>query len=166
MSELNNNNPNGEDDGFRVEISEDPGADWESLLAELEQHEPPSKQAKPQPPARPAKPAPRRETPRPEARTESRSETPAEPEQLEKPAPGSTPPPIRPEMDMMEHFGEILTAINTSMNQLKKFEEKHPYLIAPNIFRVWEDGLKESSLVMFREFQRLRQYERETRDES
>ncbi len=84
------------------------------------------------------------------------------------PAPKAPPPPAEEEADpepvdihsprvIMDRYSDILSAINTGMNLLGKFEERHPYLIAPNIYRVLEDGLKESSLVMFREFHRLRE---------
>ncbi len=57
---------------------------------------------------------------------------------------------------MLEEFTKILSAINTANNQLRKFEQNHPGLVAPNILRVWEDGLKETSTVMFREYYRMR----------
>ncbi|MBI5155518.1 hypothetical protein HZA57_09805, partial [Candidatus Poribacteria bacterium] len=47
-------------------------------------------------------------------------------------------------------------SVNTAANLLKKFEQSHPYLIAPNVFRSWEDNLKETATLMFREFHNLR----------
>lgn len=122
-------------------------ADWESALRELEQLE--ARRAKmralrtPAPIAPPASSMP---TPRPVAMPTPRPVV-------------ATPPSAAPAtpQQIVARFSEILSAINTSMNQLRKFEANHPTIIAPNVYRVWEDGLKEASLVMFREFTHLRQ---------
>lgn len=94
----------------------------------------------------------------------------------EKDSPVTTPTPIRgasqnklkelmnkPAMKVstedvvvMEELSSILSQINSAANGLKKFERDHPYLIAPNILRMWEDNLKETSTVMLREFHNLR----------
>ena len=113
--------------------------DWESALKELEQLE--ARQASARKLAANGKVVP-----------------PPAPRVVERePEPEPEPADLDSPKVMIERYSDILSAINTSMNQLGKFEEKHPYLIAPNIYRVMEDGLKESSLVMFREFHRLRE---------
>ena len=60
------------------------------------------------------------------------------------------------DLKVINELSDILSAVNSAISQLKRFEEKHPYLIAPNVFRVWEDNLKETSSIMFREFHNLR----------
>ncbi len=53
-------------------------------------------------------------------------------------------------------FSEILFHISRALVLLQRFREKYPYLIAPNVFAVWEDNMKESSTTMLREFQSLK----------
>lgn len=57
---------------------------------------------------------------------------------------------------VIDEFSDILSNVNTALNALKKFETEHPYLVAPNVFRIVEDALKESSTILFREFHNLR----------
>jgi hypothetical protein len=62
-------------------------------------------------------------------------------------------------------FSDILFHVNRALILLGSFREKYPYLIAPNVFAVWEDNLKESAQTMLREFQhmkdpRSKQYDR------
>ncbi len=113
--------------------------DWESALKELEQLE--ARQSSARKLAANGKVVP----------------PPAPKVVAEEPAPEPEPVDLNSPQVIVDRYTDILSAINTSMNQLSKFEERHPYLIAPNIYRVMEDGLKESSLVMFREFHRLRE---------
>lgn len=62
----------------------------------------------------------------------------------------------REDLKVIDELSEILSSVNSAVSQLKRFEMKHPYLIAPNVFRVWEDNLKETATIMFREFHNLR----------
>ncbi len=57
---------------------------------------------------------------------------------------------------MLEDLQDIMMAINSGSNELQKFQVGHPYLIAPNIYGVWSDSLKETSISLMREYQRLR----------
>lgn len=115
--------------------------DWASALREFEEYTPPE----PQPEREPTSP----------------------PVSEEKPPPVETPKPVAEEVaapieeaepeDMLGEMTGVLTEVNRAINLLRKFEQAHPYLIAPNIFRVWEDGLRETSLMMTREYHRLRE---------
>lgn len=55
-----------------------------------------------------------------------------------------------------DDFAEILCSVNTALNQLRRFEKEHPYLMAPNIYRFWEENLQETATIMFRELHSLR----------
>jgi len=79
-----------------------------------------------------------------------------------------TPAPVRKEdippkaeerspEDLIASFESVMMEVNKGIQQLRRFESAHPYLIAPNIYRCWEEGLKETALMMSREFSRLRE---------
>ncbi len=57
---------------------------------------------------------------------------------------------------MLDDLQSIMMAVNCGSNELQKFSAHHPYLIAPNIYGVWSDTLKETSISLLREYQRLR----------
>lgn len=61
-------------------------------------------------------------------------------------------------------FSEIMFHISRALHMLKKFRAEYPYLIAPNIFAVWEDNLKETSTTMLREFQHMKDPRRKQYD--
>lgn len=155
-----------ESPGEPIEIKLDMGEEmsWEQALKDLENYEPPV--AEEAPAAEAQKPAATPKTARPRAETPK----PSAPVSPERPA-AHTPPPIRTERvpqlgkhtDILTDMSDIMMAVNKSMQQLKRFEQSHPYLVAPNVFRVWEDSLKETSILMAREFRRLR-HDRDEKD--
>ncbi len=59
-------------------------------------------------------------------------------------------------MAVMTELSNILSNVNAALNGVQKFSADHPALIAPNIYRMWEDNLKETSTMMLREFTNLR----------
>jgi hypothetical protein len=69
--------------------------------------------------------------------------------------PKPTDKPISVEQ-MLDDLQSIMMAVNCGSNELQKFSAHHPYLIAPNIYGVWSDTLKETSISLLREYQRLR----------
>lgn len=116
----------------------DEALDWNAAIEEL-------KEAERQLPAPPPAPLP-----------PPTHEKPVEREHLYAPRPRRETR-VREGLAPAEELGEMLMAVNSAMNQLRKFEAKHRALIAPNIFRVWEDGLRETSTGITREFGRLRE---------
>lgn len=120
-----------------------------------------------------AKPAPRKAPP---ASARPAAPPPAEgTEQAAAPqaAPAGEPPARRPskieelmkkpsmtvpteDLAVMTEMSNILSHVNAAYNALQKFGADHPYLVAPNILRMWEDNLKETSTVMMREFHNMR----------
>lgn len=131
----------------RASASANGGDDWAAVLRELEQREARLAKMRALKTPLPVPPTPRASAPTPRPIAAPKPAAPEESRQV----------PVATPRQMIERFSEILTAVNTPMNQLKKFEAAHPTIIAPNVYRVWEDGLKEASLVLFREFSRLRQ---------
>ncbi|MCB2153925.1 hypothetical protein KQI84_03510 [bacterium] len=171
---------------FEIRIESSGPVDWGSALKELEEWDkkipaaktapakPEAASAAPKPPAEPkkeeykavpAEEAPAAEAKEPETAEESAPE-PEEDEATRKRREGMKryeelckTPSMKIESEdlkIINELSEILSSVNTAVNQLKRFEEKHPYLIAPNVFRVWEDNLKETATIMFREFHNLR----------
>jgi len=59
-------------------------------------------------------------------------------------------------MQVMTELSNILSNVNAALNGVNKFAADHPALIAPNIYRMWEDNLKETSTMMLREFTNMR----------
>lgn len=118
----------------------DEALDWNAAIAELNEAESrlPAPPPPPLPPPTPTATAPREHLYAPRPRREPR---------------------IREGLAPAEELSEVLMAVNSAMNQLRKFESKHKALIAPNIFRVWEDGLRETATGVTREFGRLREQE-------
>jgi hypothetical protein len=118
----------------RVEIQAGGSIDWATALKELESAQPaaPARAPEPEPEPAAARPA---FVPRPPRKAPVIAE--------------GTPAP--------EYLSEVLTSVNSALNQLKRFETSHKAVIAPNIFRVWEDSLRETATVMTREFRRLRE---------
>ncbi len=51
---------------------------------------------------------------------------------------------------------QSLEKARNAFNGLNEFTRAHPYLIAPNIYRMWEDSLKESVVVLERELEKYR----------
>ena len=60
------------------------------------------------------------------------------------------------DLAVMTEMSNILSHVNAAYNAVQKFGADHPYLVAPNILRMWEDNLKETSTVMMREFHNMR----------
>jgi hypothetical protein len=129
-----------------IEVEASGPVDWASALEELESMS--------STPATPAKPAPAPAAPKVDQEAERRAlEGRKRYEEL------CRKPSMTMESDdlkIIDELSEILSYINTATNLLEKFGKAHPYLIAPNILRVWEDNLKETTTVMYREFHNLR----------
>lgn len=128
--------------------------------------------------ARPApKPAARKPAPAPPAPAPSAASTPAaEPAAQAAPPEAAAPqdaPARKPnrieelmkkpsmtvpseDLAVMTEMSNILSHVNAAYNAVQKFGTDHPYLVAPNILRMWEDNLKETSTVMMREFHNMR----------
>lgn len=85
----------------------------------------------------------------------SAGELPSQKQQPKRLPPKPTEKPHTKEQ-MLEDLQDIMMAINCGSNELQKFQAGHPYLIAPNIYGVWSDTLKETSISLMREYQRLR----------
>jgi hypothetical protein len=118
----------------RVEIQAPASLDWASALKELETAQPAAAE-------RVTEPAPEQAAARP----------------AYVPRPPRKPPVIEEGTAAPEYLSEVLTSVNSALNQLKRFETSHKAVIAPNIYRVWEDSLRETATVMTREFRRLRE---------
>lgn len=153
-------NPGTPGQPYEIKLEADGPVDWSKALEDLNAWDEKTP-AKAQAPA--AAPAPA---------------APPAAEEAGNPAPAATPPPAperekrlsryeelckKPSMIVkdedaatMDELSEILSSVNSALNQLKKFEKKHPYLIAPNVFRHWEDSLKETATIMYREFHNMR----------
>jgi len=128
-------------DEYQLDLDMSAPIDWSSALQDLEKEAAPEvkkAQQKIQPVSESA-PAPQR------------AESP-------KPPPPPQPAPEEPEeeKDLVADYTKILSSVNKAMDRLRKFRKAHPYLVAPNIFGHWEDSLKETSLMMTREYQRIR----------
>lgn len=68
------------------------------------------------------------------------------------------PPPRPAKNDTPTPEGYILDAlekVDIARRRLKAFKSDHPYLIAPNVFQMWEDNLKETEVLMGRELDRI-----------
>lgn len=63
-----------------------------------------------------------------------------------KPAavPAAAPAPLEP----------ALESIRSAQAGVEAFVKAHPYLVAPNIFNLWLDNLKETRLILERQLQR------------
>lgn len=148
---------------------------WAAALAELEGDSAPiTPKKKPAPPAPPPAPAPRAAAPPPPAAppaapapaksAERASDTPS-PDDASAPRKQSKLQELmsRPSMTVeddamlvMTELSNILSNVNAALNGVQKFAKDHPALIAPNIYRMWEDNLKETSTMMLREFTNMR----------
>jgi len=75
-----------------------------------------------------------------------------------KPAspPAARPPaaPVQKAMTLESAMGQVIADVKVAREALAVFTAAHPYLIAPNVFRMWEDNLKETALLMERELGR------------
>ena len=132
-------NQDNEFEAYNLDVDLESPIDWNEALAELESS---------------SKPAPA-----PKKQVEAKPEPAPEPAAEKKPAPKPAPKKENKPRDMMGEYERILTAVNKAMNNLRTFKRAHPYLVAPNIFGHWEDSLKETSLMMTREYQRIRRPE-------
>lgn len=156
-----------DEEGFEpieLEIDDDGPVDWAKALAELEAS---PDEAPARPPAPPKEDSAAEEPPEaPDAEAEARlAALRAEREQARaaqraklealrsKPAVSMK----KDDMTVVDELAEILSKVNTALNELKRFERKHPQLVAPNILRAWEYNLKETSTMMLREFDQLRE---------
>lgn len=125
------------ENAYELEVSGP--VDWAQAIRELEESAPPRARKTP-PPAAPMQ------------------HSPPAPAAAPQPVPAPAPAPEE-DADLIGEFTGILMEVNNAANKLRRFEQQHPYLVAPNIFRVWEEGLRETSLMMAREFERLRDHE-------
>jgi hypothetical protein len=126
----------------RIEITTDAGpVDWSSALRELEGADPV------QPPVAPPR------------------EMAAAARPAFVPRPARKAPVIAEGTPASDELSEVLTSVNSALNQLKRFESAHRHVIAPNIFRVWEDSLRETATVITREYRRLREVDVEAAQE-
>ncbi|MBX3727849.1 MAG: hypothetical protein KF858_01590 [Candidatus Sumerlaeia bacterium] len=139
-----------------IHLDADGPVDWAQALKELENYRPPSAGTATPPPvaasAPPAAPPPVR-APEP-APVLPPPPTPSAPVEEFLQDRGNRVPAL--DGNVAEDLVTILTAVNSAMQQLGKFQQSHPYLIAPNILRTWQDELKETSILMNREYRRLR----------
>jgi hypothetical protein len=78
-----------------------------------------------------------------------------------KPAPKSVPPqPAKAKQrqnPLLEDLEAVMAKIQKAEDSLATFVAAHPYLIAPNVYRMWEENLKESRLAIERQARLLRQ---------
>ena len=102
---------------------------WLEALAELEK------------PAAPA-PAP---APRPVAPVRPAAPT---------PAPTSIAAPV---VTVLGDLADVKARIGKARAALEAFVAAHPYLIAPNVYRMWEENMQESTVVIDRQSAQIRQ---------
>jgi len=157
-----------EDNGFEAfELNlDEENVDWDQALKDLEKEtSAPKQQTKSiqqekqaqapqksqQPPARQTAKAP---TPSPQKTATPKPVKPPVAEQTEIPR-GEELKKLREEL--LTDLQEIMVAVNKANNELQKFQNDHPYLIAPNIYEMWKEELKETSMGLMKEFQRARE---------
>lgn len=156
-----------EDNGFEAfELNlEEENVDWDQALQDLEKEavapKPQKKEAQQSQAQAPA------ESQQPVSQQSAKAATPA-------PKKMATPKPVKPPVaeqtaiprgeelkklreDLLTDLQEIMVAVNKANNELQKFQNEHPYLIAPNIYEMWKEELKETSMGLMKEFQRARQ---------
>jgi len=123
---------------------------WLEAIKELEGAKPVPKEG--QQPSQPAQqpPQPGQKLPKPEA--SSGESTPAR----EKEQPTE-------EMGPAELLEEAIERTSRVARNLEKFASSHPYLIAPNIFRMWEDNLQETQVLLEREREHLENQSHESK---
>lgn len=158
-------NKQGEDpyEAHEIEIDSGGPVDWASAFKELEEMEGAAAPAKPQPaPVKPAAetPVPDKASPPTPNGDEAQDIQPA-PEgdglsRYEELCKKKTMAMDPGDFEVFDELSDVLSCVNSALNKLKAWEKKHPYLVAPNILRMWEDNLKETSTVMLREFHQLR----------
>jgi hypothetical protein len=80
-------------------------------------------------------------------------------EELGGPAPSATPvrkPPAPAPSHADVLADDARAKIIDAVNALETFTKTHPYLIAPNVFRMWEENMREIIVMMDRERARSR----------
>lgn len=77
----------------------------------------------------------------------------AAPEQP-KNSPALEPPKSKPVTDI-EALRSILNRVDHAEQVVEKFRKDHPYLVAPNILGLWEVSLKETTVMLQRELDRI-----------
>lgn len=87
--------------------------------------------------------APAKRKARPEEK--AAAESPAPPEA--KPATGPSTP--------SEYFAQALSQLEEARDALGEFVKTHPYLVAPNIHKMWDESIKECSVTMQRQIDRI-----------
>lgn len=100
--------------------------EWADAIKEL------SRQAAP----RPVKPA-------------AKGTTPSSGSSAMVPKPASAPIPSPEKM-----LQQVIDQSREALAQLQAFVAQHPYLVAPNIHRMWQDSLTESAVMLERELMR------------
>ncbi|MEQ8820879.1 MAG: hypothetical protein RLY93_11595 [Sumerlaeia bacterium] len=149
---------------YEIRLGDEGPVDWTKALEELSTAEP---DAEPEPAAK--QPAPQPEPAKAPSKPQAALPTPQRPltaeEKADKDERRRKYEEIckKPSMTMkdddklvFDELSDILSHVNTAANKLEVFKKKYPYLVAPNIFGIWEDNLKETATVMFREFHNLR----------
>lgn len=69
--------------------------------------------------------------------------------ELKNPTPAAPPPPAKSDAELL--VDETLGHIEAAQVAIAEFVKAHPYLIAPNVYRLWEDHLQEFAFTMNRE---------------
>lgn len=64
---------------------------------------------------------------------------------------------------IMSEISELIRGLNQSLDRLREYREKYPYLMAPNIAGAIEDNIKESVTLLLREMNNLNKPKQEQR---
>lgn len=72
------------------------------------------------------------------------------------PAPAGRPVPVT------DALQDICAKLGKAQGVLTDFVTAHPYLIAPNVYRMWEENMKETSVTIERQINNLRPREEPT----
>ncbi len=110
------------------------------------------------------------QTPQPDAPTTPSAPAPAPAER--KPLPTRRPSPNmsryeelckkpsmtikREDLKVIDELSEILGSVNTALRMLQGFEKTYEHNIPKQKFRLWEENLKDTAMIMYREFHALR----------
>ncbi|MCC5875724.1 MAG: hypothetical protein JJU11_05855 [Candidatus Sumerlaeia bacterium] len=81
---------------------------------------------------------------------------PAKPKAKPK-APSQEPPAPKPAQPAKpsDYFTKALSELEEARDVLGVFVKSHPYLVAPNIYKMWDESIKECSITMQRQIDRL-----------
>ena len=70
------------------------------------------------------------------------------------PAPASIAAPV---VTVLGDLADVKARIGKARAALEAFVAAHPYLIAPNVYRMWEENMQESTVVIDRQSAQIRQ---------